>query len=358
MSQAEAYKIPRLTSVLYIHFAYQLSTRKCRPCSHSQFFLRPSSFLRPCFFHKDRQTSSTQRKKNQTLVVAIGGFTVGGPTNNVEIYSLTKKSQLNDGASAPGPRNGFGNAVFNNTFYVLGGFNGKTGIVYDTFWSYDIVKDTWKSDLPKVPTVSYSSAAVELGGRIYVLGGTTLGDTELITDVYAFSTRLRKWYKIDTPIPEPAHYPCATVQEKHLWYMSANNLYHSDDGAKTWKKLSAPKVPREQADCIAVGTDAILFTGGAIDNQAVNTVELFNITTNKWKTVAPMNIARSGLSSALIPDSSDVLVCGGNTGDYDTGAVEKSCEIYDWAKNKWNTAEFSLEMPLTQFGLFTTQAKV
>ena len=298
-------------------------------------------------------------KKNQTLVLALGGASADkGCIASVEIYSLTKKSQANDGTSAPGPRDGFGNAMFNNTIYVLGGFDGHSRAVYDNFWSYDIVKDKWNTDLPKLPTISFGSAAVELGGRIYVLGGER-GYQDLINDVYAFSTRLRKWYKIDTPNPEPTEYPCATVQEKHLWYMSASNLYHSDDGAKTWQKLSAPSVPRERADCVAVGTDAILFTGGAVGNNAVNTVELFNITTNKWKTVASMNVARSGLSSAVIPDSSDVLVCGGQTGDVTTNkGIQSSCEIYDWAKNKWNTAEFSLEQSRLYFALFTTQAKV
>src|SRR6187397_2121887 len=72
-------------------------------------------------------------------------------------------------------------AAANGKIYVMGGFVAPTetalplGAAWqpiDNAWQYDPIADTWKS-LPPLPTKRGSAVAVEVGGKIYTIGGAT-----------------------------------------------------------------------------------------------------------------------------------------------------------------------------------------
>src|SRR5207302_723921 len=67
-------------------------------------------------------------------------------------------------------------AAVNGRFFVFGGFipsGDRDGwLPIDRAWDYDPQADAWKA-LPPLPTRRGAGAAVALGGRIYVIGGST-----------------------------------------------------------------------------------------------------------------------------------------------------------------------------------------
>src|SRR4029453_8645575 len=74
-----------------------------------------------------------------------------------------------------------GRAAGNGNIYVMGGFVapsetalplGAAWQPIDNAWQYDPATDSWKS-LPPLPTKRGFAVAVEVGGKIYTIGGAT-----------------------------------------------------------------------------------------------------------------------------------------------------------------------------------------
>src|ERR1700745_1143830 len=83
--------------------------------------------------------------------------------------------------SMPRPAHHAALATANGKIYVLGGFVppkeshvhvGGAGEPIDDAWEYDPASDSWKSLAP-LPGKRGSALAVEVGGKIYVIGGAT-----------------------------------------------------------------------------------------------------------------------------------------------------------------------------------------
>lgn len=103
------------------------------------------------------RVKSHNAEQNQTLLIAIAGYTNYGQDDSVEIYSVSTDSTLDGGATMPGPREGFGSILLNNTIHIFGGYDGFN--MLDNFWSYDTALDQWKTDVLDVPTATVASAA-------------------------------------------------------------------------------------------------------------------------------------------------------------------------------------------------------
>lgn len=55
--------------------------------------------------------------------------------------------------------------------YFAGGFNGSSQY-YATFSSFDPIAKSW-TDLPNMPTARYGASALEISGKVYIMGGRT-----------------------------------------------------------------------------------------------------------------------------------------------------------------------------------------
>lgn len=88
----------------------------------------------------------------------------------------------------------------------------------------------------------------------------------------------------------------------------------------------------------------------------VASVESYDIKTDSWTSVASMTKPRTDAQAAVIRDSNDVIVCGGSGTDGDWKKIYHSdCESYNWNKNQWTVAEFSLNIPRIYHGLFASK---
>lgn len=142
-------------------------------------------------------------------IIAIGGFTGNYPYENtgiVEIYDPNTNS-WDLKSSMPTPREYFGLAVINNSIYTIGGDqNSPTGVNYQVVNKveiYDYDTDTWSQGTP-LPTPRTQLGVVELGGKIYAIGGaSTTYSSETYTTFYEYSKN-----EVYTPYePDPISAP-------------------------------------------------------------------------------------------------------------------------------------------------------
>lgn len=145
----------------------------------------------------------------------------------------------------------------------------------------------------------------------------------------------------------------------------ASDLYRSDDGAGTWTKLIALSESRDFPACAVPtqaddhGANLIMVAGGNRRHSELNTVELFDIDTNAWRSTGPMKQAREQLVLVTLPPSSTsrddeaVAACGGY--DRDTDITFDDCELYDITAKQWVAAPFKLDMPRKAFGMAVSQ---
>lgn len=104
--------------------------------------------------------------------------------------------------------------------------------------------------------------------------------------------------------------------------------------ADSWSDGVPLSVPRAGASAITYNGKIYVFGGKSLDNRVLNSVEVFDSTTNSWDTtlVAPFNQAR--YNAAAIVWGRKVYLIGGQ--NYDQ--VLKSVEVYDFVQNSWGDA--------------------
>ena len=177
------------------------------------------------------------------------------------------------------------------------------------------------------------NAAVELGGSVYTLGGQRAKDS-LISEIYAFDTKSQKWNTIATHQPRTSQKSMSNRTGKRFVLHFRQKLVQFERRCCNVEEAGcATATARRSCLRLLSVLDAILFIGGQDGGMSVDTVELYNVTTNEWKTVSSMRHARRGLASAQIPGTSNVIVCGG---DDEYQNTQDSCEMYDWQNDKWS----------------------
>ncbi|NIO08947.1 MAG: hypothetical protein GTO40_13405 [Deltaproteobacteria bacterium] len=236
----------------------------------------------------------------------------------------------------PTPRSELGSAVAGNKVFVSGGI-GLLGSM-DSFEVYDVATDRWQKRVPLPIPLHHHGTAV-LGDRVYVVGGYS--DLKMRPTRTAWSYDLHKdvWRPIaDLPGPRAGFvlipFDGGLVvtggvgkDERVLWKYSP--------GKNSWTEFGSPlPSPREHHGAVAFDGKILVF-GGRWQGRNLNTVASYDATQNRWRNMAPMPTARSGISAAVL--NGRVHVIGGE--DLDESCVYNSHEIYDPRDDSWLVGE-------------------
>jgi len=227
-------------------------------------------------------------------------------------------------------------AAANGKIYVIGGFvppkdtqiptGGAWEPIADT-WEYDPAADSWKSLAP-VPTKRGAAVAVEVAGKIYVIGGATtvagskdpyftfFGPSLVLTTNEVFDPATNKWESRRPMSVARNHAYAAAVNGKiyviggrtgHAFILSATNTDVVEEYSPVSDMWSAPKermpTPRSGG---AWGTDGrrIYVAGGEVTTKelvgAFRAVEAYEPATNSWISLPPMPMPRHGIAGAVI----------------------------------------------------------
>jgi Malectin domain/Kelch motif/Abnormal spindle-like microcephaly-assoc'd, ASPM-SPD-2-Hydin len=189
----------------------------------------------------------------------IGGLNQWPAPQSAEVYIYDPATDsFSQGAPMPSGRaRGAGAvAVHNGRIYYAGGLH--DGIAVPWLDVYDPVANSW-TPLPNMPTARDHFHAAVIGGKLYAIGGRNVN------------------ISATTPV---------------------NEVY--DITANRWSTGFAPlPTPRGGFAAAALGDEILIIGGEGAGSQTFNTVEAYNVTTNMWRTLAPMPTARHGIQAAV-----------------------------------------------------------
>jgi N-acetylneuraminic acid mutarotase len=277
----------------------------------------------------------------------IGGWAdgkAGGVTYEYDPATdkWTKKQPM------PRPAHHAALAAANGKIYVMGGFVppadtalplGAAWQPIDNAWQYDPVADTWKSLAP-LPTKRGSAVAVEVGGKIYTIGGATtvegpvrddsrgrlddakdpfftaFGPARVLAVNEVYDPATNKW-ETRQPMSVPRNHAFSgAVNGKiyviggrtgHGFILSATNtdvVEEYDPASDTWN-VPRERMPTARSGGVS-GTDGrrIYVAGGEVTTQqlvgAYRAIEAYDPLTNSWSTLPPMPMPRHGAAGAVI----------------------------------------------------------
>jgi N-acetylneuraminic acid mutarotase len=238
--------------------------------------------------------------------------------------------------SMPRPAHHAALAAANGKIYVIGGFVvpqdtqipvGGAWQPIDDAWEYDPAADSWKSLAP-VPGRRGAAVAVEVGGKIYVIGGVTtvegskdpfftfFGPSRVLTSNDVYDPATNKWESRRPMTVARNHAFAGAVNGKiyviggrtgHGFIMSATNTDAVEEYNPTNDLWSAPKerMPTARSGG-AWGTDGrrIYVAGGEVTTKelsgAFRAIEAYEPATNSWTTLPSMQMPRHGVAGAVI----------------------------------------------------------
>jgi len=214
-------------------------------------------------------------------------------------------------APMPTARLGLTAAAVSGKIYAIGG-NDNSSAALSTTEVYDPSSNTWNTVAP-MSTARTGLAAVTVNGKIYAIGGR----------------------------PD---YNASTV--------SFNAVEVYDPATNTWSSAAPMPTARGALAAAAVNGRIYAIGGFAYSNnlfQPLDTVEVYDPSSDTWSTAAPMPTRKYDL--AAVGMNGKLYVIGGSalSSTSPTGvAVLRTVEVYDPSTNTWSTASHPMPTPRAQ----------
>lgn len=254
-----------------------------------------------------------------------------------EVQSLSRWQFL---TALPEPRSRMALALFEDQLVAIGGET-TGGRLVTAVDAYDMRLNDWRKQVD-LPTPLSNSAAAVLSDTIFLAGGNELpaqGEPPKV------SNQLLKWRKGEAAwsvwceLPNPLAGAALIADSDSLYLIGGwdGMQMHSeiwrlavDVHSKTvanWQLVTKLDVPRAFLGAAIV--DAKLYVIGGSDGQRNSSLtKVYDLTTNQWKTLAPLPTPRHGFS--LVYDGSALYVMGGD--EINPSPIHQR---YDIDSNEW-----------------------
>jgi N-acetylneuraminic acid mutarotase len=188
-------------------------------------------------------------------------------------------------------------------------------------------------------TLRNEIGAVELNGKIYVMGGQTTDrqDSPLAQE---FDPATGRWRDL-APLPKGvSHVGVATLNGKiyvaggftrNVHMDPLDQFVEYDPATNQWRTLTPLSSRRGSVGLAAIGGKLHVIGGRTPDTKTVTNHEVYDPATGKWTTAAPLPVARDHLG--IITVDGKIYVIGGRTG----ATVDNTAftDIYDPSTDKW-----------------------
>ncbi|ROL48890.1 Kelch-like protein 10 [Anabarilius grahami] len=253
--------------------------------------------------HTEEPTSSdlinqlTRPRLPSDILLAIGGWSIGSPTNGIEAYDVRADCWVNVAQEEERPRAYHGSAFLHGFVYTIGGFDGEN--YFSSVRKLNPITHTWQEVAPMYEQRCYVSVAV-LDGFIYAIGGFNGHERQKTAERY-------------------------------------------DPNTNQWTMLAAMSVRRSDASATSL-QGRVYICGGFTGVECLFTAECFNPETNQWTLIAPMSSRRSGVG--VIAYGNLVYAVGG----FDGASRLRSAEAYNPLTDLWRDIE-SMVNPRSNFGI-------
>ena len=266
-------------------------------------------------------------------------------------------------APYPQPTQEIGGAVANGKLYILGGYGANApGGLAGWFNEYDPATDRW-TKRPDIPMPVHHQAMVGYGGKVYSFGGgikrTPEGDNWYPTDrSWVYDPAADAWREL-APMPTKRG-GGAAVELNGKIHVIGGSGYHPrqtedvsisatvphravttheiyDPATNTWTIGVPMNVPRNHLG-LGVVNGKIYAIGGRVGSSFVgassnDSVEEFDPATQMWRVRTRMPFPRSGMAYAS--DGRYIYLLGGEYLDTEMVGVFRNLEAYDPVRDRF-----------------------
>jgi len=227
-------------------------------------------------------------------------------------------------ASPPMPLNHFQPVIFNNKIWVIGAFTGNypNESSVPQIYTYTPDTDQWETQ-GTIPAARRrgSTGAVVRDGLIYIVGGNTNGHNAGAKPWFdSYNPNTGQW-KVLRNSPSSRDHATIAISDNKLvvaggrqsafpntWgnMLSVTDVY--DFATNNWSKRAEIPTRRAGTMTVSVGEEIIVI-GGESDqiNRARDKVEAYNVNSDTWRTLQPLNTGRHGGAAAVLGDKIHVV---------------------------------------------------
>lgn len=265
-------------------------------------------------------------------MLSVGGYTRDGVLSSTEFYDphfncWNRREELNT------KRARFAAVECDGVPYIVGGSDGKNEL--GSIEIYRSKSCTWEKNSTRMVTPRSCFDAAAIDGRIYAVGGVYYSTPLKSAEV--FDPCLQKWRLI--PGMHTSRYGLSVaaccgklyaIGGQTLGWSTLATVECYDPKTNTWCKVASMKSPRRNAASVSINGKIYIF-GGYNGSTAVNLVEVYDPRENIWRCLAPMCTKRSSASAVHINGS--IFVAGGYSGTLFLNSVER----YDLKMNQWSS---------------------
>ncbi|XP_039526395.1 kelch-like protein 10 [Pimephales promelas] len=285
--------------------------------------------------HMDEPTDSelmhklTRPRLPSSILLAIGGWSDGNPTNVIEAYDVKADCWVRITQQDERPRAYLGTAVLDDFVYCIGGFDGVD--YFNSVRKFNLITQTWQEVAPMYERRCYVSVAV-LDGLIYAIGGFD-GHQRLKT-VERYDPNTNQWTMM-RPMNERRSDASATSLQGRIYICGGFTGVECLFSAETFNPetnqwtLIAPMSSRRSGVGVIAHADLVYAVGGFDGTSRLSSVEVYNPQRNIWRDIASMFNPRSNFGIEVV--NGQLFVAGGFNGFGTTCDVE----CYDTTTDEW-----------------------
>jgi hypothetical protein len=184
----------------------------------------------------------------------------------------------------------------------------------------------WREIAP-MPAPRSQGAAVAIGARVYIVGGTQ-GD-RLVSPTYVYDTAADRWATA-APLPTPRDHLAATAVDGRVCAIGGRKLSLLqnlatfecyDPGADAWQSMPDAPTSRGGLGAATIGS-RIFVAGGEQPLGTFNEVDIFDSATGKWTRGPNLPTSRHGLGVVGVGNTLYVMSGGPTPGASQTAVCE------------------------------------
>lgn len=261
---------------------------------------------------------------------AVVGFVTAEPLNGQYVL-------LGSGATA---RSGLTLTSIAGALYAAGGYSSAGGVdLGKTLWRYEVANNTWQQKASLVtPRVQHSAATA--GGKLYLFGGLTDGNTTMSAELSRYDPATNVWANMQVG-PSARCWPGFVEFGGDLYLFGGSNQSGGNRLSDCWKYKVATNTWVKLADLPAPWANGVVATiGGKIFAVAGTTLLIYDPSTDTWSTGASPIVNVGSSSGAAV--SGFLYTAGGATESTAYNHVQE----YDPGTNKWRRLA---NLPVTRY---------
>ncbi|XP_028822721.1 kelch-like protein 40b [Denticeps clupeoides] len=238
------------------------------------------------------------------FMISEGGSVAYDPSGN-DCYVAALSTQI--------PKNHCSLVTKENQIFVTGGLfyneDNKDEALSSYFLQYDPMTSDWLG-MPPMPSPRFLFSMGEAEGSIFVIGGKELKEGDHVLDsVLVYDRQSFKWGESE-PLPYTV-YGHGTVSHEGVVYVIGGKsdskkclkrVCAYDSKKFEWKDLAPMKTARSLFG-VTINSNKIYVAAGVTDTGLTNTMEVYDIATNKWSDFVEFPQERSSLSLINVGDA-------------------------------------------------------